>query len=147
MKAKIEAEKALREKGMRNTVLRRKVLELLSERQEPLSHAEIFEALAALGEMPDRVTLYRTLSAFSDARIVHEVHGTDGIARFCLHEPSREGCLGNHPHFLCRRCGRMSCLSDQPLPYVQVPAGTLVEGKQLLIFGLCPQCAASKQEE
>jgi Fur family ferric uptake transcriptional regulator/Fur family zinc uptake transcriptional regulator len=106
-----------------------------------MSHSEIFEVLGASGESPDRVTLYRTLSAFSDAHIVHEIQGTDGVARFCLHEASREGCLGNHPHFLCRRCGRMSCLTEQPLPYVEVPAGTLVEGKQLLIFGLCPRCA------
>jgi Fur family ferric uptake transcriptional regulator/Fur family zinc uptake transcriptional regulator len=139
--AALKAEKVLREKGIRSTVLRRRVLGLLFDRLEPMSHAEIFEALAALGQTPDRVTLYRTLSAFSDARIVHEVQGTDGVVRFCLHEPSREGCLGNHPHFLCRRCGRMSCLSGQPLPYVEVPAGTLVEGKQLLIFGLCPRCA------
>jgi Fur family ferric uptake transcriptional regulator/Fur family zinc uptake transcriptional regulator len=130
---------------MKNTVLRRRVLELLFERQEPMSHSEIFEALATSGEKLDRVTLYRTLSAFSEARIVHEVQGTDGAVRFCLHESSRGGCLGNHPHFLCRRCGRMSCLSDQPLPYIEVPAGTLVEGKQLLIFGLCPQCAAQKE--
>ena len=141
----MKAENVLREKGIRSTVLRRRVLDLFFDRQDPMSHSEIFEALAALGQMPDRVTLYRTLSAFSDARIVHEVQGMDGVVRFCLHEFSREGCLGNHPHFLCRRCGRMSCLSDQPLPYVEVPEGTLVEGKQLLIFGLCPQCAAQKQ--
>jgi Fur family ferric uptake transcriptional regulator/Fur family zinc uptake transcriptional regulator len=110
-----------------------------------MSHSEILDALAAQGETPDRVTLYRTLSVFSDVRIVHEIHGTDGVARFCLQEPSHTGCLGNHPHFLCRRCGRMSCLSDQPLPYVAVPAGTLVEGKQLLVFGLCPRCATGKE--
>lgn len=137
------ADSVFREKGMRSTVLRRRVLELLFERREPLSHIEIFEALAAAGKAPDRVTLYRTLSAFSGARIVHEIHGTDGAVRFCLSESSHGGCLGNHPHFLCRKCGRMNCLSDQPLPYVEVPAGTLVEGKQLLIFGLCPQCAKS----
>jgi Fur family ferric uptake transcriptional regulator/Fur family zinc uptake transcriptional regulator len=127
---------------MRSTVLRRRVLELFFERREPMSHSEIFEVLAASGQMPDRVTLYRTLSAFSDARVVHEVQGTDGAVRFCLHESSHEGCRGNHPHFLCRGCGRMMCLSGQLMPYVEVPAGTLVEGKQLLVFGLCPRCAA-----
>jgi Fur family ferric uptake transcriptional regulator/Fur family zinc uptake transcriptional regulator len=135
------AEKLLHEKGMSSTALRRRVLELLYERREPLSHMEVFELLSAAGQTPDRVTLYRTLSAFSGARIVHEVQGTDGVVRFCMHEPSQEGCLGNHPHFLCRKCGRMSCLSEQQLPYVDVPAGTLVEGKQLLVFGLCPRCA------
>jgi Fur family ferric uptake transcriptional regulator/Fur family zinc uptake transcriptional regulator len=139
---KVTPQELLREKGMKNTLLRRRVLELLFDKGEPLSHLEIFETLAAAGQTPDRVTLYRTLSAFSDAQIVHEVQGTDGTVRFCLHEPSLGGCFGNHPHFLCRGCGRMSCLSEQSLPYVEVPAGTIVEGKQLLIFGLCPRCAA-----
>ena len=140
---KLVSEELLREKGMKSTALRRRVLDLLFERQEPMSHMEIFEVLAALGQKPDRVTLYRTLSAFSDARIVHEVQGTDGVLRFCLHEPSGVGCRGNHPHFLCRKCGRMSCLFGQPLPYVEVPQGAVVEGKQLLAFGLCPRCAQS----
>jgi Fur family ferric uptake transcriptional regulator/Fur family zinc uptake transcriptional regulator len=131
----------LRKKGMKVTALRRRVLELFFERREPLSHQEIYELLSASGQEPDRVTLYRVLSAFSDAQIVHEVRGTDGPLRFCLHQAQRDECPGNHPHFLCRGCGRMLCLSDQSLPRVQVPEGALVEGKQLLIFGLCPECA------
>ncbi|MDR1622948.1 MAG: transcriptional repressor, partial [Synergistaceae bacterium] len=69
------------------------------------------------------------------------VQGTDGIVRFCLREPSGGGCVGNHPHFLCRKCGRMICLPGQSLPYVEVSEGTVVEGKQLLVFGLCSRCA------
>jgi Fur family ferric uptake transcriptional regulator/Fur family zinc uptake transcriptional regulator len=140
---KLTPEELLRQKGIRSTALRRRVLDLLFERQEPMSHMEVCEVLAAHGQKPDRVTLYRTLSTFSEARIVHEVQGTDGILRFCLREPSDGGCLGNHPHFLCRKCGRMSCLSGQSLPYVEVPEGTVVEGKQLLVFGLCSRCAKS----
>jgi Fur family ferric uptake transcriptional regulator/Fur family zinc uptake transcriptional regulator len=132
----------LREKGMKTTTPRRQVLEILLERREPLSHTEIYERLAALNpkRLPDRVTLYRVLSAFSDARLVHQIQGTDGTARFCVHDPPCGGCPGNHPHFLCRSCGRMLCLSEQSLPHVEVPEGAIVEGKQLLVFGLCPLC-------
>ena len=131
----------LREKGMKVTSLRLEVLKLFLERQEPLSHAAVFEHLSTSGRKPDRVTLYRVLSAFSDAQIVHEVQGVDGPVRFCLHGPFMERCPGDHPHFLCQECGRMLCLSGQLLPRVEVPEGAFVEGKQLLIFGLCPQCA------
>ncbi|MDR1874116.1 MAG: transcriptional repressor [Synergistaceae bacterium] len=135
-------QKLLRERGMRATLLRREVLKLLLSREkEPLSHTEIFELLTARpGYAPDRVTLYRILAAFSDAKIVHQVQGTDGTVRFCLHEPFQPGCPGNHPHFLCRLCGRMICLADQMLPHVDVPEGTTVEGKQMLLFGVCPAC-------
>jgi Fur family ferric uptake transcriptional regulator/Fur family zinc uptake transcriptional regulator len=133
----------LREKGMKNTELRRRALDLLLEKQEPLSHTEIFEELASTGQTPDRVTLYRTLSAFSEARIVHKVQGTDGTVRFRLHARTGSGCRGDHPHFLCRKCGRMSCLLGQSMPRVDVPDGFVVEGKQLLVFGLCSGCAVS----
>ena len=141
MRKLLTPQKLLREQGMKVTSLRLQVLELFLEKQEPMSHAAIFEHLIALGHKPDRVTLYRVLSAFSDAQIVHEIHGTDGTARFCLHKPSLDRCPGNHPHFLCRECGGTLCLHEQPLPRVEVPDGTIIEGKQLLIFGLCPQCA------
>ena len=138
--------KLLHDKGMKATTLRLQVLELFLEKQEPLSHAAIFEHFAVLGQKPDRVTLYRTLSAFSDAQIVYEIRGTDGTAWFCLQKPSIDRCPGNHPHFLCRECGRMICLHEQLLPRVEIPEGTIIEGKQFLIFGLCPQCAQFTDE-
>ena len=132
----------LRRKGMKVTDTRLQVLKLFFEKQEPLSHAAILKHFAGLGQKPDRVTLYRVLSAFSNAQILHEVQEIYGPVRFCLHEPFIDECAGNHPHFLCRECKRMMCLHGQSLPRVNVPEGTLVEGKQLLIFGLCPQCVS-----
>ena len=126
---------------MKATALRRQVLELFFEHQEPMTHSEILKKLSDLGQKPDSVTLYRVLAAFSDAKIVHEVQGTDGAARFCLYVTPPGRCHGGHPHFLCRECGQMICLREQQLPRLEVPEGTIVEGKQLLIFGLCPQCA------
>ena len=143
MKKSLTPQKILREKGMRATSLRLQVLELFLEKQEPLSHAAIFEHLAASGRKLNRVTLYRALSAFSDAQIVHEVQGINGPVQFCLHQPFLDGCPGNHPHFLCRECGRMICLHGQPLPRVEVPENSVIEGKQMLIFGLCPRCAGA----
>ena len=131
---------------MKVTALRLQVLELFFEKREPLSHAAIFEHLTSLGHKPDRVTLYRVLSAFSDAQILHEIQGIDGPLRFCMHKPFMDGCPGNHPHFLCQACGRMRCLHEQLLPRVEVPDGTVVEGKQFLIFGLCPRCTQRADE-
>jgi Fur family ferric uptake transcriptional regulator/Fur family zinc uptake transcriptional regulator len=144
---KLEIASFLREKGIRATLLRRKVLEILMEKGEPLSHMEIFEQLAQMKSVADRVTLYRTLAIFADFRVVHQVLGTDGTLRFCMHDPLHVGCPGNHPHFLCRVCGRMICLTDQALPRVEVPEGTVVEGKQLLLFGRCSRCRENSRED
>ena len=137
---KVEPTDLLMEKRLRTTPLRLRTLMLLLRKREPLSHTEIFEELSQTGDAPDRVTLYRTLSVFADVALVHQILGTDGTLRFCLHDPFRPGCPGDHPHFLCRTCGRMTCLPGQALPHVEVPEGTAVDGKQLLIFGRCSQC-------
>jgi Fur family ferric uptake transcriptional regulator/Fur family zinc uptake transcriptional regulator len=135
------AEEVLREKELRSTPIRRRVLDLLLRLQIPLSQQEISTALTVGKQVPDRVTLYRTLLTFSKAHVVNEIREADGIVRFVLCDPCRGGCLGSHPHFLCRKCGCMFCLPGQPLPHVEVPTGTVLEGKQLLVFGLCPRCA------
>ena len=142
---RVTAREMLREKGMRVTELRRKVLELLAEDGNPMSHMEIFERLALEGRVPDRVTLYRMLNAFTTMQLVHRIRGTDGTMRFSLHKPRRTECPGNHPHFLCRTCGRMICLYGQQLPRIDVPEGNLIEGKQMLVFGICAACRKDKE--
>jgi Fur family ferric uptake transcriptional regulator len=132
------AGRLLRSAGLRVTEVRLATLECLLRAGEPLSHGELagLPALQAL----DRVTLYRTLHALRAARLVHAVQGIDGSWRYCAHLPEGGGCPGDHPHFLCERCGRMWCLPGQRLPQIDVPEGHAVRGKQLLAYGLCEEC-------
>ena len=132
------AERLLRSAGLRITAIRRLTLGCLLGTRVPLSHGEL-EDLLQLQRL-DRVTLYRTLHALRAARLVHAIRGTDGSWRYCTHPPGGAGCPGDHPHFLCERCGRMWCLDGQRLPQVEVPPGLLVRGKQLLAYGLCEEC-------
>lgn len=129
--------KLLKGAGLRNTKQRIRVLELLLEQGVPLSHSEIS---GLLGEPMDKVTLYRTLQTLQSVGIVHQVQGLDGVWRFCAHDPGVEGCPGDHPHFLCLSCGKMTCMTDQQLPHVDVPEGVEVGGKQLVIYGTCRDC-------
>ena len=127
--------------GLRVTKQRIAVLELLIEKRAPVSHAEI---TAALADPLDKVTLYRTLQTLKEAGITHQVQGLDGAWRFCAHDNDAEGCPGGHAHFLCLSCGRMSCLTNQKLPRVEVPEGNEVEGKQLIVYGRCSGCRGGK---
>lgn len=135
----LEPENVLRAAGLRVTPLRVSALEILFREGRPLSHTELQK------ELPDadRVTLYRTLSTFVDVNIAHQVQGLDGAWRFCAHTIHGEGCPGNHPHFLCTRCGAMICLTAQRLPTIGIPDGCLIEGKQLVAYGYCQTCAKS----
>ena len=136
-------QKLLKEAGIRPTSVRRDVFAYLLHRGLPLSHQEIINRMGHY----DRVTLYRTLNTLTGAGLVHAVQGLEGVWRFCAHDPEHRGCPGNHPHFLCLSCGRMICLPDQKLPYVEVPADIEVKGKQLLVYGRCASCVRSSRSQ
>jgi Fur family transcriptional regulator, ferric uptake regulator len=140
-----ESAHLLKKSGLRRTAAREAILKLLAEANRPLSHCEILER--AKGETcPDRVTVYRTLETLQNKGLLHRIQGTDGIWRYCHHlsNPSEE-CAGNHIHFLCSRCNQMSCLPEQPLPWIEAPAGAVIHSKQLVVHGFCAACAAKEK--
>ena len=132
------SEALLRKTGVRATPVREAVLRKLLDAGTPLSQKDL-AATSGL-ERVNKVTLYRTLEILASAGIAHRVIGIDGEWRFCSHAPDDGRCAGNHPHFLCLNCGRMACLRDQRMPRVNVPEGYAIEGKQLIVYGVCPEC-------
>jgi Fur family transcriptional regulator, ferric uptake regulator len=135
----LESTNILKGAGLRPTPTRQRVLAALVSAGQSLSHAELADALPDL----DRVTVFRSLKILKKARLVHSVRGTDGTLRFGTNPAQTAGCPGGHPHFLCVKCGSMACLPDQALPDVRLPRGALVHGKQLVVYGVCAQCAPS----
>ncbi len=128
----------LRRVGLRATRARRAVLSALRRAERPVSHQEI-AGQRGVADL-DRVTLYRTLATLARAGLLHRVQGVDGVWRYCSHPEIAGQCGGNHIHFLCVSCNQMSCLPEQPLPWVGVPDGVEVFGKQLLVYGRCRDC-------
>ncbi len=115
---------------------------MLHRAQRPLSHQEMASHPESRGL--DRVTLYRTLTALQRAGLLHRVQGVDGVWRFGGPRPDPGTCGGNHLHFLCLQCEQMSCLTGQPLPWVQGPPGAAIFGKQLLVYGRCAACSRTQ---
>lgn len=128
----------LRAASLRNTQARRAVLSALLRADQPLTHAQL--ATSSGLEDVDRVTLYRNLASLERARLIHVIRAPDGTSLFCAN-PRMPGCPGGHAHFQCLECRRTLCLLDQPLPRVVLSRGYRVQGKQLMVFGLCPGCA------
>jgi Fur family transcriptional regulator, ferric uptake regulator len=130
----------LKEAGLRPTSARQRVLSSLLAAGRSLSHRELVDLHHEL----DRVTIFRSLKNLKKARLVHSVQGIDGTLRYVPNPAGKPGCPGGHAHFLCLKCGGMSCLTDQEMPVVRVPRGTEVRGKQFLVYGVCPSCASLK---
>lgn len=125
--------------GLRITRGRVLVLRELSESEEPLTHHEIFDRIMTGGL--HRVSVYRILRSLVNAGLVHRIEAGDRIWRFAVC-----GCGTSshcHPHFACRSCGRVECLSGVDLPAVmKLGPGYIVEEQEVYIHGLCASCSS-----
>jgi Fur family ferric uptake transcriptional regulator len=125
----------LTDSGLRKTIGRLKIIEVLMAEPRALTGAELIELLGR--DAMDPASVYRVLSVFTEREIVHRIDGADNVARYALNRGK-----ANHPHFTCRSCGRMDCLDTTPLPHLDVrPEGYVVEEESLLFSGLCARCS------
>ncbi len=130
----------LSNRGLKRTSPRLSVLNLLLSSKKPLSHHDISTAIPRL----DKVTVYRVLSSLLDHNIAHRMETTGHQWRFavcpCGHT---EHC---HPHFSCRKCGRMECLPGVKLPrWDRATTGRVVENQEIYLHGLCRSCSEARQ--
>ena len=140
----ITAADLLKNAGLRRTEVREIVLMILKDAGRPLSHQEITSK--KIVATFDRVTVYRTLESLQEVKLLHKVLGDDCVWRFCAHRDDNEkSCGGGHIHFLCRDCNQISCMPEQPLPWITAPKGAKIESKQLLVHGICAKCVSKNK--
>jgi len=130
----------LRELGLRATVARVAVLEVLREAKTPLTHADVAEQLDVVG--CDRATVFRNLVALAEAGLVNRTDLGDHTWRF--EAVDRDQPDHEHPHFLCTSCGTVACI---PGLEVRIPRGRRVpkavktRSVQVQIKGVCDDCS------
>lgn len=130
----------LKKNGLRCTQVREMVLKALLYEGRPLSHSEMISK-KPISEF-DRVTIYRTLESLQKARLIHQIKGTDGISRYSANDLNDDSkCSGDHIHFHCSTCQKMTCLPEQALPWIKAPKGFEIHSKQLVVYGKCTKCA------
>jgi len=137
------ARELLKGAGLRVTSSRTEVIAVLRSADTPLSHADVAARVDQLGL--DRTTVYRNLMDLSEAGIVRR-SDVGHIFRFELAAgKSKAHESEQHPHFVCKDCGKVSCL---PSGSVSVRAtrgapSALRKSAQLEIQvrGQCDACA------
>jgi Fur family ferric uptake transcriptional regulator len=103
-----------------------------------MSHAELE---AAVDEGYDRVTLYRTLKTFQEKGLIHKVLDDHGATKYApCSDCTVEEHHHEHIHFKCNKCGNTVCLEDVNIPKTDLPAGYIVEERNILISGICNKC-------
>jgi Fur family ferric uptake transcriptional regulator len=109
----------------------------------PQSHGEIADALAPQGL--DRTTVYRNLTALTDKGLVLRRDLGDHVWRFELASPGDE-LHGDHPHFVCDRCGDVRCLAEAHVT-ISGPLDKNIEGSQIqeiVLKGTCGRCLTTE---
>lgn len=124
--------------GVRPSPVRSLVLRTLDASSTPLSSLEIEERLGSV----DRSSITRSLAVFSDTGLVHTVDDGSGSVRYelCRSPHHHDIHDDRHPHFHCTVCGVTECLISQPIPDIKVPEGYMVNGINVVIQGVCPDC-------
>jgi len=125
--------------GLRQTAVRRAVLQVVAASPFALSGSEIEAQLPA---DTDRITLYRTLKSFEENGLIHRVADTSDVVRYaaCSMECSAHEHFDNHVHFKCSSCQHIFCLNQVAVPAVTLPARFAVATRDYLLGGVCREC-------
>ena len=122
------------------TQRRLRLLEVIGNRNAPLSAGEIYRALQHRTAI-NRVTVYRILDLLVDRGLVQRLSGGGrsyvyGLAPNKYHPA--------HPHFYCKSCGHMQCLTPQSLSIdtqpMQITFKGLIQNVEVRVDGLCKTC-------
>ena len=133
----MKLEELLEHHGVKPTANRLLIARALQEAERPLSMMELEARLETI----DKSNVFRALSAFREAHLVHVLEDSgDGVRYELCHSHNEEHDDDVHVHFYCTRCHKTYCLEDTPVPPVTVPDGFSPESVSYLVKGLCPEC-------
>lgn len=131
--------KDLRAAGLKATLPRKKILEVLeSKAGEHLSAEDVYRLLLETGEDVGLATVYRVLTQFEGAGLVERHHFEGGQSVFELDQGE------HHDHILCVKCGKVEEFVDEVIEQRQrdiaEKAGYAMTDHCLYIYGVCADC-------
>ena len=132
----------LAEAGYRSGGAREAVIELLANRGGCLTPREIVEQLQDDRRRVGAASVYRALATLRELELVRAYDQGGGVLRYELEDPEHSW----HHHLVCDRCGANAAFKDEQLDAaiaaLATPQGFRVVAHQILLFGLCAECAS-----
>lgn len=135
----MEESQQLKDAGLKITMPRLKVLQILEQAKDHhLSAENVYKALLDMGEDVGLATVYRVLTQFEAAGLVSRHNFEGGFSVFELMQGE------HHDHLVCVKCGRvdefMDELIEQRQRMIAERSGFKMTDHALTIYGLCPDC-------
>lgn len=134
----------LRNVGLKVTLPRVKILEILEkqpEDQRHLSAEQVYKILLSEDEEIGLATVYRVLTQFEAAGLVSRHHFEGGNSVFELDKGK------HHDHIMCMKCGKVDEFTDSVIEKRQVDIaeklGYELTDHSLYLYGFCSACKKS----
>lgn len=132
---KISLEQLFKENNLKRTKLRVALLKCFIDAQHAQSYLNLKESL---GKNVDKSTLYRNLSAFEEAGIIHRINDHSGVSKYAFGKMNNH--IGDHAHFVCEKCETVYCITKLNEAEINVPKGFKTKNVQTIIRGICADC-------
>ena len=135
----MEESQQLKDAGLKITMPRLKVLQILEQSKEHhLSAEDVYKALLDMGEDVGLATVYRVLTQFETAGLINR-HNFEG--GYCVFELSQGE---HHDHLICLKCGQVEEFIDEIIEarqkLIAERAGFKMTDHVLNIYGICSRC-------
>lgn len=139
----MEESQQLKEVGLKITLPRLKILQILEQSSAHHHSAEdVYKALLAMDEDVSLATVYRVLTQFESAGLVHRHNFEGGFSVFELSQGK------HHDHLVCMGCAKVDEFMDDIIEKRQQIIAEKAKFKMtdhaLTIYGLCNDCQIKK---
>lgn len=130
----------LRKAGLKVTLPRLKILEILETSEEHhLSAEDVYKKLLDQGEDIGLATVYRVLTQFETAGLIIRHNFEGGHSVFELDQGD------HHDHLVCIKCGAVEEFVDDVIEerqcHIAEQAKFKITDHCLTIYGTCPECS------
>ena len=130
------AESRIREAGLKRSIPRYRVIELLAGKNCAVTALEIDAELEGVG----RATIYRAIEQLEELGLVHSVDLGGSALGYEKVDPSGH----HHHHIVCNDCGRVEPFEDAALEeaiHDIRPRGFKLETHDVTLHGQCTDCS------
>lgn len=128
----------LKKAGLKVTLPRVKILQILEREGTHLSAEEVYRILLDSGEEIGLATVYRVLTQFESANLVIRHNFSEGHSVFELDHGM------HHDHLVCIKCGKVEEFVDKIIEErqksVAAKAGFSITDHSLNLYGVCHLC-------
>jgi len=122
----------------RNTAQKKAIFSALCSRCDHPSATRLYEDLKELYPNLSRATVYRVLNAAADEGEILRIHAGN--------EDHFDGTQ-NHCHIICTECNHIfdATFPKDVIPSLQEESGYRVTNKNVVFYGICPDCQKKEQ--